>query len=296
MKKLFLLLAAFVATAVVGSATASAQEREKIVTATISNASPMYVGVLDEYIAPQVYSGSGVFSGLNVKLGAYYRKHDNLSWDLYYTSFHRPKLFDEASDKALWNPAKSQKLKYSSWKFGYGTYYHWNIGEKLNIKVGGLCDFYGEFKVSTPDGVNNNQNIAAQIMLKGQAAIKYGWDFNKWGLDLRANVTLPVIGLITADHPSEPAMYMLSSNDHSAGQALLKHVFLGFYHNYMSLDLEMGVDFVLKPFTIQLAYGCTNRWWNVYEVKNIRKIHYLSLGAAFDIVGRKKFKSSNNNF
>ena len=124
MKKLFLLLAAFVATAVVGSATASAQEREKIVTATISNASPMYVGVLDEYIAPQVYSGTGVFSGLNVKLGAYYRKHDNLSWDLYYTSFHRPKLFDEASDKALWNPAQSQKLKYSSWKFGYGTYYH----------------------------------------------------------------------------------------------------------------------------------------------------------------------------
>ena len=138
--------------------------------------------------------------------------------------------------------------------------------------------------------------MEGQIMLKGHAAIKYGWDFKKWGLDLRANVSLPLLGVITADHPSEPAAYMLGSNDHSVGQAHLKHIFLGCYHNYMSLDYEMGIDFVLKPFTIQLAYGSTNRWWNVYDVQNIRKIHYLSLGAAFDIVSRPKFKSSNNNF
>ena len=71
---------------------------------------------------------------------------------------------------------------------------------------------------------------------------------------------------------------------------------MGFYHNYMSLDYEMGVDFVFRPFTIQLAYGNTSRWWNVYDVQNIRQINYLSLGIAFDIVSRSKFKSSNNNF
>lgn len=296
MKKLFLTFASLVATAVIGTTVVAAQEKEKVVTATISTSLPMSVKVLDEYISSQLYTGSKVFSGLNVKFSALYKKHDNLSWDIYFTSFHRPKLLDNASNVALWNPSGSQRLKFSSWKFGYGTYYHWTLAEKLNIKVGGLCDFYGEFKVSTPDGVNNAQNMAAQIMLKGHASIKYGWEFNKWGLDLRANVSLPLIGIITADHPSEPALYMIGSNDHSAGQALLRHVFLGCYHNYMSLDYEMGIDFVLKPFTIQLAYGSTNRWWNVYDVQNFRKIHYLSLGAAFDIVSRSKFKSSNNNF
>ena len=296
MKKLTLILATLVAVAVFGSDMASAQEKEKVVTVTISNSSPMYVGVLDEYVASQLYSGAKVFSGVHVKFSALYRKHDNLSWDAYFTSFHRPKLLDNASNAALWNPAQSQKLKHSAWNFGYGTYYHWTFANKLNVKVGGMCDFYAEYKNSSPDGINNAQNAAAQIMLKGHAAIKYGWEFEKWGLDLRANVSLPLIGMITADHPSEPAIYMLGSNDHSVGQALLKHVFLGCYHNYMSLDYEMGIDFVLKPFTIQLAYGSTNRWWNVYDVQNIRKIHYLSLGAAFDIVSRPKFKSSNNNF
>ena len=296
MKKLTIILAALVASAALGSVVASAQGKEKVVTVTISNSSPSYVGVLDEYIASQLYSGTKVFSGMHVKIGALYRKHDNLSWDLYYTGFHRSTLLDKVSGNALWNPAQTQKLKYSTWRFGYSTYYHWTFFDRLKIKVGGMFDVYAENKASTPDGVNNSQNMGAQIMLNGHAAIKYGWEFNKWGLDLRANVTLPVFGIITADHPSEPALYMLGSNDHSAGRAYLRHIFLGSYHNYMSFDMEMGVDFVLKPFTIQLAYGNTNRWWNVYNVQNIRKIHYLSLGAAFDIVSRPKFKSSNNNF
>ena len=297
MKKLFLLLATFVATAVFSSVTASAQEDEKVITATISYASPMSVKVLDEYISSQLYTGSKVFSGLNVKLGAFYRKHDNLSWDVYYTTFHKPKVNEQLSESAsLLNPSKSQTLSYSSWKFGYGTYYHWTFGEKLMIKTGGLCDFYGESKAGSPDGINNNQTLGGQIMLKAHAAIKYGWDFKKWGLDLRANVTLPVIGVITADHPSEPALSILVGSDHSAFHPAFRHIFLGSYHNYMSLDYEMGVDFVFRPFVIQLAYGNTSRWWNVYDVQNIRQINYLSLGIAFDIVSRSKFKSSNNNF
>ena len=82
MKKLVIILAVSLATAVI----ATAQEKEKVVTGTISNMSPASVKVLDEYISSQLYSGSNVFSGLNVKLGSFYRKHDNLSWDVYYTS------------------------------------------------------------------------------------------------------------------------------------------------------------------------------------------------------------------
>ena len=39
------------------------------------------------------------------------------------------------------------------------------------VKTGGLCDFYGSYKEGKPDGVNNNINFEAQIMLKAHAAI-----------------------------------------------------------------------------------------------------------------------------
>ena len=65
------------------------------------------------------------------------------------------------------------------------------------LKTGGIFDVYAALNQALPDGVNNATTFDLQTMLKAHAAIKYGWDFNKWGLDLRANVTLPVIGLIT---------------------------------------------------------------------------------------------------
>ena len=297
MKKLVLLLTVSFAIAVLGSTSATAQEKEKVVTGTINFMTPTSVKFLDEYMSSQLYTGSSVFSGLNVKLGAFYRKYDNLSWDVYYTSYNRSKDLEErAGLEPLKNPSGSQNLRYSSWSFGYGTYYHWNFGEKLLVKAGGLCDFYGAFKEAGPDAVNNGTSLEGQIMFKAHAAIKYGWDFEKWGLDLRADVTLPLLGLITADHPSEPAMTVLIRDDHSVMQPAVRHLFLGCYHNYMSLDYNIGVDFVFKPFTLQLAIGSTNRWWNVYDLQNIRQINYLSLGASFDIVARKKFKSSNKNF
>ena len=297
MKKLILLLAVFFATAVPGSTLASAQNKEKVVTGTITSMSPMSVKFLDEYMSNQLYTGTSVFDGLNVKLGAFYRKYDNLSWDIYYTSYHRNKDLEERADLTpLLNPSGSQRLRYSTWSFGYGTYYHWNLGEKLLVKAGGLCDFYGAYKEAAPDAVNNGISLEGQIMFKAHAAIKYGWDFENWGLDLRANLTLPLIGLITADHPSEPALFAIIGNDHNVMQSAVRHFFLGSYHNYMSLDYNLGVDFVFKPFTIHLAYGSTNRWWNVYDLQNIRQINYLSLGASFDIVSRSKFKSSNKNF
>lgn len=294
MKKLVLFLAAFVATAVLGSAIASAEE--KVVTASISTSS-VSVKLLDEYISSQLYTGSGVFNRLNVRFSALYRKHDNLSWDAYFVRCHRLKKVEEMYGlPQLQDPANSQKLKYSAWSCGYGTYYHWKFGEKLMVKTGGLCDLYASYKEGTPDGINNNVNIELQVMLKAHAAIKYGWDFKKWGLDLRANMSLPVIGLITADHPSEPAMSIFGTDDHSVMIPAVRHIFLGSYHNYMSLDYELGVDFVFKPLTLRLAHGSTSKWWNVYDVQNIRKINYWSLGVAFDIVSRNRFKSSNNNF
>ena len=301
MKKLSILLALTIATAWLCSNMASAQEKETVLTGTITNLSPSSVKVLDEFMSSQQYSGESVFSGVNLRLGAIYKKYDNLSWDVYYTSFKRPKWIEDLGEDdptmdMLTNPAKTQRLRYLTYNFGYGTYYHWKFGDRLMLKTGGVFDLYGAYKESKPDGINNALNMEAQIMVKAHAAIKYGWEFDKWALDLRANLTLPVIGLLTADHPSEPAFYMLASNDHSIMNTAFRHVFVASYHNYMSLDYELAIDFVLRPCTLTLGLGSTNKWWNVYDVQNIRKIEYGTIGVTFDLVSRSRFKTSNVNF
>jgi hypothetical protein len=298
MKKLLLLLAVFTASAITTSTLAYAEENERIITGSANFMSPFSVEVLDEFISNQLYTGEDVFLGWNVNIGSTYKGNDRLSWNLYCSSYDRPKAVDNLEDDGLSrlsNPANSQYLKYSTFNVGYGTYYHWQFGEKLMLKTGGVFDIYGANKSSIPDGVNNMTNIDAQLMLKAHAAIKYGWDFKKWSLDLRALVTLPVIGLIAADHPSESSISIIG-NSYTVLNPAYNHIFMASYHNYMSLDYEFGVDFVTKPCTITLGFGSTRKWWNINSLQNIRKINYMSIGVSFDIVSREKFKSSNINF
>ena len=303
MKKLVLILAVFFVTAHLGLTTVSAQEiqqnKEKIVTGTVQLLSPGSVQILDGYISDQLYTGSDVFTGLNVKLGALYKKHDKLSWNLYFTSLNRPKWIEENGADALkhlTNPSGSQHLKYSSLNFGYGTYYHWNFGKKLMVKAGGMFDVYGAMKTSSPDGTNNNNNFDVQMLFKGHAAIKYGWDFKKWALDLRGSMTLPAFGLMLVSHPSESVLAVIAGNDHSVLKKEYRHTFLASYHNYMSLDYEIGIDFVLRSCTLSLGFCSTNKWWKAYDLPYICKINCTTLGISFDLVSRNKFKTSNINF
>ena len=303
MKKLVLTLAVFFVTAPLGLTTVSAQEieqnKEKVVTGTIQLMTPGSVKILDGYISNQLYTGSDVFTGLNVKLGALYKKHDNLSWNLYYTGFNRAKWLEELGEDDLphlTNPSKSQHLKYSSLNFVYGTYYHWKFGEKLMIKAGGMFDVYGAMKTSTPDGTNNNMNFDAQMLFKGHAAIKYGWDFKKWALDLPGSLTLPALGLMFVSHPSESVLAVIAGNDHSVLKKEYRHTFLASYHNYMSLDYEIGIDFVLKSCTLSFGFCSANKWWKAYDLPYICKINCTTVGISFDLVARNKFKTSNINF
>ena len=298
MKKILLLLAVVIMTAPLGSKAALAQEKEKVVTGTITRLSPQSVQILDGYISDQLYTGGRAFAGWNLKLGSLYRKHDNLSWDLYFTNLGRSNLIDEmglSRFSPLTNPANTQKLKYTMYNVGYGTYYHWNFGKKLMVKAGGMFDVYGAMKNSTPDGTNTNQNIDAQMMFKGHAAIKYGWDFKKWALDIRGSMSLPAFGLMLASHPYE-TLVSIFGDDHSVLNPEFRHVFLASYHNYMSLDYEIGIDFVLKPCTLSLGFWSTNKWWNAHGLQYINKINCMTLGVSFDLVSRKKFKTSNINF
>ena len=186
MKKLLILLALSVTSAFLSLGNvAYAQEDNRIVTGEVTLLSPSRVSVLDEFISDQLYTGKSVFLGYNLNLRSMYKKQENLSWDLYYTTFNRSQTVEESGEVSrLSNPANSQYLKYTLHNIGYGTYYHWQFGEKLKIKAGGVFDLYGAIKNSYPDGVNNAMNLEGQIMVKAKGAIKYGWDFKNWGLDI----------------------------------------------------------------------------------------------------------------
>ena len=290
MKKLLLLLALCIATTAVASA------QEKVVTGTITFLNPSSMNVLDEFVASHEYTGSSAI-GLSVKLGALYRRQDNLSWDLYYTGYNRPSLLNNSEWPLLSNPASTQSLDYTVYNFGYGTYYHWQFGKKLLIKTGGMLDFYGAMKEAKPDAINNALSLEGQIMLKAHAAIKYGWDFKKWALDLRGSVTLPAFGLMFVSHPSESVLAVIAGrNDHSVLKKAVRHTFLASYHNYMSLDYEIGIDFVLKPCTLSLGFCSMNKWWKAYDLPYMCQINCTTLGVSFDLVSRSKFKTSNINF
>ena len=298
MRKLLLILAACLATAFLGLTKVSAQEKEKVVTGTINMLSPTSIQILDGYISNQLYTGGSVFTGWNAKLGAIYKKHERLSWELYYTGFNRAKWYEDLGGddiEYLTNPAKTQNLKYAMYNVGYGTYYHWNFGKKLMVKAGGMFDIYGAMKTSSPDGTNNNLNFDAQLMFKGHAAIKYGWDFKKWALDIRGSMTLPAFGMMFVSHPSESVL-AIGGNDHSVVKKEFRHTFLASYHNYMSLDYEIAVDFVLRPCTLSLGLSSMNKWWKAYDLPYICKINCMTLGVSFDLVARNKFKTSNINF
>ena len=176
MKKLLLLLLAASVSVAFGAVSASAQEKEKVVTGTINLMTPTNVRFLDEYMSNQLYTGNGGFIGLNVKLGAMYRKHENLSWDLYYTRFKKPTILGglagEDYTEFLANPAKSQFLKYTPTSIGYGTYYHWQAG-KLMLKTGGIVDVYAALNQALPDGVNNATTFDLQTVNTGRHNLRH---------------------------------------------------------------------------------------------------------------------------
>lgn len=296
MKKLLLSLSLIVA--LVAPVIGYAQNGEKVVSVTVSAYSGA-AGILDEYFLNQQYLGT--IKGFQAKVGAMYKKNENLSWDLYGRTYKAEKGDSELlSGVGLWNPARTSGLTLQAYSAGYGTYYNWTIGQKLQLKAGGILDFYGGFKQGYPDSFNNAANFEGQIMIKAAGGIKYGWDFKKWGLDLYANMSLPVFGLFIADHKYEAALTasalkMLFGQGSFMGNSF-NHLFFGSYHNYQSFDFDLGIDFVFKPFSFGFSINQTKKWWNEYDVQNIRDYVMFNINVGVDLVSRSKHKSSNKYF
>jgi hypothetical protein len=161
---------------------------EKIVTTKFSFLTGQAT-VANHYFSNQEYS-NGLLFGAAVDLGSFYRRNQNLSWDLDLSYVGS----DAKSSNAPTNPAGTASLGVCDIEVEYATAYNWNPIKNLYLKAGGAFNINGGF-FSAPSSINNVFDFLMQPQLKAVGAIKYGWSFKKMNLNLFADLGIPFMGL-----------------------------------------------------------------------------------------------------
>lgn len=245
----------------------------------------------DQYMTNQEYSGD--FSGLGWELGRFYKKKENLSWNLDMTFISSP-YFKALDMHGLVNPAGSTSLAiYNLWA-EYGTFYNWNPVTNLYITAGGSLDLRFGLNNGKPNSINNQIDLDLQTQFKAAAGIKYGWTFKKWGISLRGDFAVPFIGMFLCGTQFESSMdslidsKILNSNNNPFR--------LSSFHNLQGFNYELAVDFEFQNCTIFITTGANNRWWTAGGINNYRKFEISKIGLSLDLISRSRINSRNRYF
>lgn len=263
---------------------------EKIVTTKFSFLTGQAT-VANHYFSNQEYS-NGLLFGAAVDLGSFYRRNQNLSWDLDLSYVGS----DAKSSNAPTNPAGTASLGVCDIEVEYATAYNWNLIKNLYLKAGGAFNINGGF-FSAPSSINNVFDFLMQPQLKAVGAIKYGWSFKKMNLNLFADLGIPFMGLAMVGSRYEgtkESINTLISNNLS--RPSIAHLMFTSFHNLQGLDLNIGVDMEFKHFSLMASIDTRNRWWHAYDVQCYKKYTLFNLGIAVDLVSRSRLSSNNRYF
>lgn len=292
MKRVFLsILLTLVSTSILFAGDNSRPElrEEKIVTA--KGSALIGVGyVANHFLSEYEYEGSLV--GIDAEFGAFYKRSENLSWDLDLSIVTTMNMHGDYSS-SLSNPAKTNYWMLKNYSVQYGTSYNWNPAKNLYLKAGGAFNFLFGTNTCKPDNINNSVDFDIQPQLKASAGIKYGWTFNKFALYLYGDIEVPVLGgaLVSSKYQSSSASL---NNDITKGE---KNVFiLTSFHNMQGFNSEIGIDFSFDKCSIFISADIYNRWWNSYDIQNYRKYRMLKIGVAVDLVSRPHAKCNCRYF
>ena len=264
--------------------------KEKVVTTRWSLVSGN-AKVADHYLSDQEHKGQIV--GLSMEFGSFYKKNDNLLWDLDITYILSPyiSIVDEIS---LANPAKTSFIVLHNFSADYGTYYNWNPVNNLNIKAGGCFELLGGVNIGKPHHVNNLFDIDFQTQLKAAAGIRYGWKFKKFGIFLQAELGVPFMGLALSGNVYQGSMDSLPKSELLPGTINILN-FTSF-HNLTGFNADFEVDFVFGKTTLFLTSEYNNRWWNIHGVQNYRLYNLSKIGLMVDLVARDRMHSNSRFF
>lgn len=194
----------------------------------------------------------------------------------------------------LMNAAESSYISYQGYNANYAVYYNWLLFDRLQVRAGGLFDIYGDMVQADDNAINNVVSINIQALLNAAVNLRYGWDFDEWGLDIYGNLTAPFIGMMASDHRFESAVETIIPSEFLLKE--YKHIRFASMHNLQGINAELGVDFALKNLTISVAYDSRNRWWHAYGLQNYRKHSLVKLGVSMNLLTRQYKKSTDRHF
>ena len=263
---------------------------EKIVTTKFSLLTGQ-ANVANHYFSNQEYS-NGLMFGADVEFGSFYRKNQNLSWDLDLSFVG----VGGKGSNAPSNPAGTSSLGIYDFEVEYGTAYNWNPVKNLYLKAGGAFNVNaGAFLA--PKSINNVLDFLMQPQFKAVGGIKYGWSFKKMNLNLFADLGIPFMGLALVgsryEGTKESINFMIKNN---FNRASIGHWKFTSFHNLQGFDLNIGVDLEFKHFSLMASVDTRNRWWHAYDVQCYKKYAFFNLGFAVDLVSRSRLSSNNRYF
>jgi hypothetical protein len=197
----------------------------------------------------------------------------------------------------LKNPAKTSKMSVQTYEADYAVFYNWKFGkdDRLQVRAGGSFNIYGGLNLSGSHSVNNVASIDLQTQIFGAAQIRYGWDFEKWGLDLYANLSTPLFGLIFGNARYESFIEgFIPSN---LNLKAYKHTKFSSLHNMKGASFEMGIDFALrKNVCLSLAYATNSRYWHMNGLQDYRTNSVFKIGVSVDLISISRRAATNRQF
>lgn len=244
-----------------------------------------------QYLNDQEYSGP--VSGAGLEFGAMYKRSKNLSWDIdltYLGSSYSP----TAPNVCVGNPARTSFYVLKTLDVDYGTYYNWNPVKNLLFKAGGTFNVLGGLINAVPEHVNNAMEFDIQTQLKASVGVKYGWYFEKFGLSLQADVSVPFIGMALSSSLYESSIDSLVGGELLGGT--MNPFFFTSFHNLKGFNTEIGLDLIFKKTTLFYVIEYNNRSWYLNGLQNYRNYTLSRLGFKLDLVSRNRVNSGNRYF
>lgn len=266
-------------------------EREKIVTNKWSMVAG-YGSIANHYLSDQEFNGN--LMGVMGEHGAFYKKSENLSWDLDLSALLTPSIAG-STELLLSNPANTCVLKTYHLSAKYGTHYNWELANNLFIKTGGTFELLFASNKTSPNSINNTLSFDMQTQLMASAGIKYGRDFKKLGFYAYADIDIPFGGIILVDSRYQSSVSGIGGG-HNILPGNINHFKFSSFHNLQGYNLEIGCDFVFNNLTFSISNEKYNRWWNAYELQNYRKFDLIKLSLSVDLVSRTRRNSNNRYF
>lgn len=231
--------------------------------------------------------------GGGAKFGAMYKRSENVSWDIDIT-YLRSSYSPHVEDFCIANPARTSFYAVNMADADYGTYYNWNPIENLYLKAGGTFNLVAGVIQAAPNHINNIIDFDLQTQFKASAGARYDWFFNKFGLSLQANLSIPFMGLTLSSTKYEGTINAITGGE--VLPASKSPLYFTSFHNLTGFNTEIEADLIFSKATLFLALELNNRSWNVSGMQNYRNYSMTRLGIKVDLVSLDRYKSSKRYF